>query len=840
MKELERFDVDKDNMSNLFDKTQRNFDALEEHGGGVDQSLANLENSKAKQTDLDSLKARVDLLTQTPSGETEGNAELLDIRVDAHGQTFSSAGEAVRAITKGTNLKYRVQTISAISNSKYPATTVSINPLGNNTAFKFTCHYDASYAYARLLLFGSALEAIERGDKFRLALYSEQDVLLSVVTTNAAGWGSTDGSVARIESLRTNYPLHANTTIYVEVDLSKEIYSQFFEDPAHITANGINLLVVLGDQGANTTKGDYVIYGNLLTYSDYESLLDSEYVFSNAVNAVNAVNAENAVNAVNAEYYPISLREGMSADLVTIDSQGFTNIKFDVGDVTTRVIIFSTLSIGKLKDYKDGTKLVLVKLINSGTAQEDDLFSGLALSITGKYNQQWGSDIRISNLSSINNTFAELPISKSIIQDLTGRLGLTDDSDLYLRLNNMNYYQDLSSKSLDIRIMLMVADSDYATNTGIVIASKLAGFDPNNLPSNDDLKSYVKSDDLAKTLKSYSKLTDLENLVDSKTYQQDKENITSKLDNIINNPEYKPEIVCWGDSLTAGGGWTTKLQELSGLTVYNGGTGGEGATTIVARQGADVIMLNDVTIPGDGTEVDLFTITNNVGTKPTTFEGNIVTPLLQGGSHFNPCYVDKIPCTMRWDGVGHPTYTGSWKIKRNEIGDDIVIDRPTALVTNFDAIHNNPYLMIIYIGQNGWGSSDVNDLIRQHRLMIEHAHAKHVIVLGLSSGTAAQRKPYEDAMKKEFGRYFISLREYLAHPIYDTDGETIKSCYGLADQNLEPGSKEYNDVVYNALEEIAVGTVPHQILADSVHYTAGTKEVIGKLIYKRCQELNIF
>lgn len=95
-------------------------------------------------------------------------------------------------------------------------------------------------------------------------------------------------------------------------------------------------------------------------------------------------------------------------------------------------------------------------------------------------------------------------------------------------------------------------------------------------------------------------------------------------------------------------------------------------------------------------------------------------------------------------------------------------------------------------------------------------------------------------MKKEFGRYFISLREYLAHPIYDTDGKTIKSCYGLADQELEPGSKEYNDVVYNALEEIATGTVPHQILADSVHYTAGTKEVVGKLIYKRCQELNIF
>ena len=32
-----------------------------------------------------------------------------------------------------------------------------------------------------------------------------------------------------------------------------------------------------------------------------------------------------------------------------------------------------------------------------------------------------------------------------------------------------------------------------------------------------------------------------------------------------------PYITCWGDSLTAGGGWTTLLGTLSGMNVYNGG-----------------------------------------------------------------------------------------------------------------------------------------------------------------------------------------------------------------------------------------------------------------------------
>ena len=142
------------------------------------------------------------------------------------------------------------------------------------------------------------------------------------------------------------------------------------------------------------------------------------------------------------------------------------------------------------------------------------------------------------------------------------------------------------------------------------------------------------------------------------------------------------------------------------------------------------------------------------------------------------------------------------------------------------------------MGQNG-GYADLDDLVRQHRLMIEHAQAKHVIVLGLSSGTAAQRKDYEDRMKKEFGRYFISLRQYLSHPIYDVDGETIISCYGMADQDVEI-DPNYSHSGKTTVQEISEGKVPHQILADEVHYTSGTKGVIGDLIYTRCCELNIF
>lgn len=57
--------------------------------------------TKASQQDLATLKSRVDNLVANPGEATEGNAELLDIRVGADGNTYSTAGEAVRAIASG-------------------------------------------------------------------------------------------------------------------------------------------------------------------------------------------------------------------------------------------------------------------------------------------------------------------------------------------------------------------------------------------------------------------------------------------------------------------------------------------------------------------------------------------------------------------------------------------------------------------------------------------------------------------------------------------------------------------------------------------------------------------
>lgn len=297
----------------------------------------------------------------------------------------------------------------------------------------------------------------------------------------------------------------------------------------------------------------------------------------------------------------------------------------------------------------------------------------------------------------------------------------------------------------------------------------------------------------------------------------------------LEKPTVLTGIVCWGDSLTAGGGWTSTLQKLSGIPVYNGGTGGENARTIAARQGADVMLVNNITIPAACEPVTLAVRKTDSGIL--TEEGYKVTPLLQGGAHVNPVKIGEVEGTLRWTGTNYADTNGIWTFTRSVAGEAVIIKRPTAVRTAFDRLHNQASeVMILFIGQNG-GYTDLTDLIRMHQQMINHFKGKEYLVLGLSSGTESQRAEYEKQMKQAFGRRFVSLREYLAHPVYDTDGKTVISCYGLDDAGLDPTDAD--------IERIKQGQVPQTLLADSVHYTAATKTVIGTMLYKKMIELGI-
>lgn len=70
---------------------------MEEETEYINTSVANQNSTLAQQNGrISTLEGRMDTFASLPSGSTSGNAELLDIRTNFLGETFASAGDAVR------------------------------------------------------------------------------------------------------------------------------------------------------------------------------------------------------------------------------------------------------------------------------------------------------------------------------------------------------------------------------------------------------------------------------------------------------------------------------------------------------------------------------------------------------------------------------------------------------------------------------------------------------------------------------------------------------------------------------------------------------------------------
>ena len=103
--------------------------------------------------------------------------------------------------------------------------------------------------------------------------------------------------------------------------------------------------------------------------------------------------------------------------------------------------------------------------------------------------------------------------------------------------------------------------------------------------------------------------------------------------------------------------------------------------------------------------------------------------------------------------------------------------------------------------------------------------------MSIANLSAEDRKNMEEAMFKEFGNHYINLREYMAHPIYESDGVTIKSCYSLDDLGLDPTTKDILNLLPN-------GYIPNDVITtDGTHGTDGYYDIVTNLIYTRGKEL---
>lgn len=280
-----------------------------------------------------------------------------------------------------------------------------------------------------------------------------------------------------------------------------------------------------------------------------------------------------------------------------------------------------------------------------------------------------------------------------------------------------------------------------------------------------------------------------------------------------------PNIVCWGDSMTAGAGavhpYSYYLQQLltqSGSTavVRNCGVGGESSETICARQGGNpfLITVNSGTIDASASTLNPITFLSQGGTTVSP------TPLLQGsGNPFENIGYFK-GNLYGISGQIHPL-NGGYVFVRDESGTSITANRPTHFYTNYSKELRDS-IAIIWVGQNSNPSAGLDDAraIQDAKAMARHLETLDKRYLVINKPISV---PDEDKLwYAEFGDRYIAARKYLME-------------YGLADAGLTPTQQD--------LDSIAAGYIPNSLRYDNVHWNDYGYEILANLIFKRLKDL---
>jgi hypothetical protein len=643
-----------------------------------------------------------------------------------------------------------------------------------------------NYMYSRI---GNGVEYSDLSSKvLKFIIKAEGAGQFRFKITNGLAWGSGDNTVATVYAQTIDFTAENDYTAEVEIDMSDQSVIDFFAEAQRASSVYQRVYyIITANDGSSTPLGTHVLrsfvfdssqdLGEKVGTPQYNGYAEEKFV-------VDYVNSK--LNSSDKSYTPLdianlSVRGGTPVSLETLSDAKF-RFKKELGLPNSSVVgFYIKFTYADLTDLDEELTIISRRAVDSGSFNTFKIVDNFG---------DWSPTDEPIGLEGSFPQFTDGTVRINIYQHI---------------INSGSSYTSYYEGANELTILFAIYE----------------GSDPNALTDNYldyTFELYYRNENIVFVA------SDLASGIRQELVEEIGADVSAELGLGSNY------IVCWGDSLTAQGGWTTTLGTLSGLTVLNAGTGGENSKTISARQGGDVMIVKELTIPATTTSVLIADRDVDGGIK-TEF-GETVTPLLQGGSnHVNPCKIGDVEGTLVWTGASYADLTGDWEFTRSVAGSEVVIDRPTAIRTAYDINQNNPFLMVIFIGQNGgWGTNE--ELILQHRRMIEHSKATNVIVLGLSSGTAASRASYEAAMKEEFGRYFISLREYLSSPIYASGGVTIVSSYGLEDAGFTPTQDD--------LDKIAIGQVPPQLLSDGTHYKTETRTVIGNLIYNRCRDLNIF
>lgn len=284
--------------------------------------------------------------------------------------------------------------------------------------------------------------------------------------------------------------------------------------------------------------------------------------------------------------------------------------------------------------------------------------------------------------------------------------------------------------------------------------------------------------------------------------------------------EVIPQIVCIGDSLTNGTGgdgvsYPSHLSDLLWedsiyIPVLNLGVGGENTATISGRMGAIPYQVEEVVIPKDVEAVPIQFISE---------ENKLIAPLRQGDAGINPCTIAGVEGRLSIEQESYQDAEYAYYFTRTEAGEEVFVEEGTTVHTSAAEVYKDG-IFLVFMGENQ-GYRDIDELIVQQKaiLSLQEKHSDKYLILGITSGTAEERKELERRMAETYGDKYINLREYL-------------STQGPDDAKLTVSEGD--------LQKMAQGQIPDCLLSDEVHFNAKGYQVIAEVVYERMQKLGYF
>lgn len=205
-------------------------------------------------------------------------------------------------------------------------------------------------------------------------------------------------------------------------------------------------------------------------------------------------------------------------------------------------------------------------------------------------------------------------------------------------------------------------------------------------------------------------------------------------------------VYCWGDSLTEGvGGWLATPESIQSTIVsaypdmvartypcVNLGCRGETIQTIMARQGADPMMVGGFTIPASADENVIvgylrggYYDDNRLGLA--TESGDVAQPLKEAEAGVNPCVIADVEGVLYRDYTADSDGRYAYRFRRLADGEATTVPENTQIETYAMRYYRNG-VAVIWMGANGAVNSHTA-YIQKVKAMVEYGNYSNYVVV---------------------------------------------------------------------------------------------------------------